>query len=60
MVPVWNNICLHCWLQDETLDEDVLAEERRVRADDLPESTAVKIRNLNKTYPSKRKHYGIA
>jgi len=46
------------YLTDETLDEDVLAEERRVRADDLPESTAVKIRNLNKTYPSKRKHYG--
>lgn len=43
---------------DETVDEDVYAEEKNVRTDNLPESTAVKIMNLNKTYPGSRKKLG--
>jgi hypothetical protein len=40
------------------VDEDVYAEEKNVRTDNLPESTAVKIMNLNKTYPGCRKKLG--
>jgi hypothetical protein len=40
------------------VDEDVYAEEKNVRTDNLPESTAVKIMNLNKTYPGSRKKLG--
>jgi hypothetical protein len=44
--------------QDDSVDEDVYAEEKRVRSDNLPETTAVKIMNLNKTYPGCRKRLG--
>jgi hypothetical protein len=44
--------------QDDSVDEDVYAEEKRVRSDNLPETTAVKIMNLNKTYAGTRKRLG--
>lgn len=40
------------------MDEDVYAEEKRVRTNTLPESTAIRIKNLNKTYPGPRKRLG--
>ncbi len=42
-------------LQHADMDEDVYEEEKRVRSGDIPESTAVKITNLNKTYSATRK-----